>query len=219
MKNRGSEATERIVGLLLAAGASRRMGRLKQLLPFGQETVLEASLRRYREAEIRPVVVVLGYEAERIRRTLGPALEGADLRVVINREHEQGMLRSVQVGIAEVARMHAHGVVLGLVDQPFVPAEVFRQVRDALREGKAGVVLPRWGGRRGHPIGLRAELFGEVLQLNSRAVGLNAWIRAHPERVWELPVATDAVLQDMDLPEEYQEALRRWIATAPKESE
>ncbi len=189
-----------LAGIILAAGASRRMGAPKALLRLDGETFLERLVRVYAEF-FSPVVVVLGADAETVRRGLRP---DAPVRFVVNERWPSGQLTSLQCGVASV-RDEAAGCFFTPVDCPRVnPATIAALVR-AMSEGSPPplVVVPRHGSRRGHPVGLSSELFDDLLSLaaddSARAV-----VHGCPDRTRIVEVGDAGVLDDVDTPDDYQ---------------
>jgi molybdenum cofactor cytidylyltransferase len=194
----------RVVGVVLAAGESRRMGRLKALLPFAGHTVIEQVLQPLLQAELTEVVVVLGYRAEDIAAVLAPL----PVRLLHNPEYQRGMTTSVQVALRDVTPL-PEAYLLSLVDQPLIGLELIHQLLTAFQHTHKGLVIPTYQGKRGHPLLLSASYRQEVLALGPDQ-GLNMVTRGHPEDTVELPVAYEAILQDMDYPEDYAATLQRW---------
>ena len=95
-------------------------------------------------------------------------------------------------------------IMLG--DQPAVPVEVVDRVIDAWRQSGKGLVLPVYGGRRGHPLLVDMRLSEEVLSLEP-AKGMRAMLISNAGGIMEVPVATPAVLKDIDTPEDYEELM------------
>ena len=203
--------TDKIAGVLLAAGASRRMGTLKQLLPWGEHSVLEQCLDAFRAADVAPITVVLGFEAPKIRATLAKAFDAPDVRLVVNDRHGDGMLTSVQRGLRDAEAAGGDAVVLGLVDQPFVPGTVYRQLVSAYRASDRPIVIPQVGPRRGHPIVLSLELAEAVQAMPPDGGGLRAFLRARDEDVLLVPLDAEEVLRDMDVPEQYRRERDAWL--------
>jgi CTP:molybdopterin cytidylyltransferase MocA len=191
------------------------MGEMKQLLPFGGRTVLEHCVATLCAGGTAPIVVVLGYAAQRVLDAAGGAFAAAGVHPIINERHAEGMLTSVQAGLRAAASLGADGVVLGLADQPLVSAEVVRAVADALRASERSIVVPTYGGRRGHPIGLSMGWREHILDLGGPNVGLRDFIRAHARDTLLLPVDTEAILHDMDYPDDYRRCLSR-LAGSPE---
>ncbi len=148
--------------MVLAAGASTRLGEAKQLAVVGGERLLERAVRVANEAGCEPVVVVLGAGAEEIRAACGLG----DAVVVVNGGWGEGMGSSVRVGVQAVddAVHYVEGVVVMTCDQPAVTAEhllVLMATGEATASGYAG--------RRGVPAYFPAEMFGALLELKGDA--------------------------------------------------
>ena len=190
-------------GVVLAGGASRRMGRPKQLLPVGGRPLLEHVVAQACASRLDEVVVVLGAGAEAIRAQvdLGRA------RAVVNADYAAGMSSSLRAGLAALGSDVERAVVV-LGDQPAVTAELV----DRLLDLQAGSGLPSaamdFGGLLHPPVVLRRELWGDLAALEGD-VGCRALIRARPELVAALPAAADARHPvDVDTPEDYERLLR-----------
>lgn len=197
-----------LVAIVLAAGESRRMGTLKQLLPYGDRTLLQCVVDNALEARVGPVVVVLGHRAEEVRTSL----DKRPVIVAVNPNVSFGMLSSVQVGVRAALPLlpveGRRGFLFCLGDQPQVGSEVIRHVATAFRETAKGIVLPVVAGRRGHPVAYSAAYADEILALGPEA-SLRDVLRRHPEDVQEVPLESESILEDLDTPEDYQRALAR----------
>jgi len=179
-------------GLILAAGESRRMGSPKALLKYRGETFLDRLARAF-ATRCDPVIVVLGAGAAEIQsRATVPGV-----RFVVNDDWPTGQTSSMLRGLRDVPA-DAPGVLFTLVDHPAVaPATI-----DALLGGTGRVRIPRFNGRRGHPIWFSRELIPEFLALPRDAAARDV-IRAHyPETEW-LEVADLGILADIDDPAAY----------------
>jgi len=189
--------------IVLAAGESRRMGDLKPLLPYGGGTVIQAVVRALQASPVRHVVVVVGHRAEEISANLA----GTSAECVFNPRFAEGMLSSIRTGLT-AAPEETEWFVIALGDQPALkPALVAALVRAAQERGK-GIVVPSYGGRRGHPLVIHASLRQEIAELDP-ALGLRELLRRHPEAVHHVVVGDEAVLADMDTPEDYRRELQR----------
>ncbi len=191
------EAKDRggLAAVILAAGASRRMGEPKSLLRLDGETFLERWLRVLREAGVKPIRAVLAPGMERLQKEL--ALDPS--WVVVNPDPGRGMLSSFQEGLNSLPSGVA-GAFLCPVDHPRITPALLRRMASALRPG--GIVLPVHQGRRGHPALFAAEVFPELLAA-PLAEGARHVVHARPERVVE--VAADAgVLLDVNTPGDYR---------------
>jgi len=149
---------ELIAAVVLAAGASTRLGEPKQLIVIEGETLLERAVRTAREANCAPVVVVLGANAERIREQcdLGDAV------VVVNEAWEEGMASSIRIGVDALGG--TDGVVLMTCDQPAVTADHLRALMRS-----AEVTASAYAGRRGVPAYFPVRSVPELLRLRGDA--------------------------------------------------
>jgi len=186
-----------IWAVILAAGESKRMGRQKLLLPFGDVTVIEAVARTALDSRVDRALAVLGADREAVRAKLEPY----GLEFAVNEDYGRGMLSSVQAGLSALPA-EAEAAVVMLGDQPFLPARVVDAVVEAWRMSGKGIVLPAFRGRRGHPVLVGLEYRDEVLALDP-AEGLRGLMRAHPEDTFEADVEDPNILRDLDVPEDY----------------
>jgi len=201
-------AVQAVSGLLLAAGASKRMGTPKSLLPYGSGSVIEACLQTLTRSALAEVVVVVGAESDKVAAAVtsfSAAHSRKPPRLCVNPHWEAGMLSSVQAGLGAIDP-GANAALIALVDQPALTAEVIDALLRQLRSD-ADIIVPTHRGRRGHPLIFSRRYFDEVFVLDP-AIGLRALLRNHRENVREIAVETEAVLQDVDNPEDYRKAVR-----------
>ncbi len=191
----------RIGALVLAAGDSRRMGRNKQMLPYGESTVIETILRVLQKSPVDGVTVVLGRSWEEV----WGAIDGLDVEMFVNPRPENGMLSSVQWGLAQM-RGDLDGFLIVLGDQPQIRAETVAALIKAAERHPKSIFVPTYQGRRGHPVLFRASLKRAILDLPLTS-GLNRLLAEHPEQIQEVEVDSDTVLKDIDTPEDYRRAL------------
>jgi molybdenum cofactor cytidylyltransferase len=190
-------AVEVIAGIILAAGASSRMGTPKALLDYRGETFLNR-LIRVLGTVCDPVIVVLGYHADEVR-----AGARADARFVVNPDPSRGQLSSLQTGLAEVPG-DAEGFLFLPVDSPAAGLETVQKIVEALDSSKEPLlVIPRHEGRRGHPVCARRELIEEFLALPAEGQAKEV-VRRHADRTYYLDTFDAGVLSDIDDPEAYR---------------
>lgn len=192
-----------IGAVVLGAGESRRMGQSKLLLPFGGRTVIEHIVEELQDSEVHEILVVVGHEPEGIR----DALEGKPVRIVENPDYSQGMLSSIRCGLRALSP-HVAGALIVLGDQPSISSDLVDRLIYAFRGTEMGIVVPKYGNRRGHPLLIARKLFPDVLT-SFDDVGLRGLFEFRWKELFELPSADPAVLSDMDTPEEYQRELDR----------
>jgi CTP:molybdopterin cytidylyltransferase MocA len=188
-----------VVGVILAAGASSRMGRPKALLPLGGDTFVTRVCRTLLEAGVDDVVVVAGAEHEAIAAAVGSA--GLQARVVENPRPAEGQLSSVLAGLAVADRPGVDAVLVHLVDAPLVRPDTVRAVLDAFFTTHAPVVRPEVGGRHGHPVLFARRVFDDLRRADP-AVGAQAVVRAHAAGICDVRVDDDGACRDFDTPED-----------------
>jgi molybdenum cofactor cytidylyltransferase len=186
-----------VAALVLAAGASRRMGRPKALLPHGGSTFLGCVAGTACEAGLDPLVVVVGAAAQSIAAT-HPELVP---RLVINDRPDLGQLHSLRLGLARLGAGVEAAVVLP-VDHPLVTSDTVRALVAAFAAQGAPIVLPTYGGRRGHPTLFARAVFDELGRA-PLVEGARAIVRRDPDRVCEVPVDDPGILANVDTPEAY----------------
>lgn len=190
-----------ISAILLAAGQSTRMGRPKQLLPWKGKPLLHHSLESIIGSDADEAILVLGHEADRIRETL-PALP---IKIVINPDYNEGMASSLRQGLLAMDP-GSEAFMVFLADQPGIGPEIINALIRAFRNAdpRRGIVRPVYRGRRGHPVLIGARYLKEALQLRGD-VGARRILMDHPGDILEVDVDQDAVLKDIDTPDEYRE--------------
>ncbi len=185
-----------IAAIVLAAGASTRMGRPKQLLPLPGGTVLSTVVSRLLDAPLERVVVVLGHDAEAIRCGAGLPSD-ARVEVVVNADWKEGMASSLRCGIQ--ASAEAEAVVIALGDQPGIETGVVKRLVTAYRRG-APLAVPVQGEERGHPVLFSRSLFPSLLALRGD-VGAREVVTRH----WDDTARIEAALPpDLDTEEDYR---------------
>jgi molybdenum cofactor cytidylyltransferase len=170
--------------VLLAAGNSSRLGRPKQLLQYGNQTLLRHCLRIANEAEASPVVLVLGAQAETIKKEIS----GIEAHVVVNDDWEEGMASSIRSGIKKLGEISssAEGVVLMVCDQPYVTSTLLNNLLTAHQKSGKQIVACAYAGTFGPPALFHKSLFPELLQLNGD-VGARNVIKQHADAVEVIP--------------------------------
>lgn len=178
--------------VLLAAGASSRLGRPKQLLEIEGEPLLRRAARALLASEPFELVIVLGHDAERI----GAVLDGLPIRRAFAADHAEGMSAALRAGIAALDARCA-GALVALTDQPALEASHLLALRDAWRNAPQRAVASRYAGVAGVPALLPHAWFADLLALRGDT-GARALLRARGSEVTLLEAPTLAL--DIDLP-------------------
>jgi molybdenum cofactor cytidylyltransferase len=191
-----------VSAVVLAAGASTRMGVQKLLLPLGGEPLVRRAVRQVRAAGFDDVLVVLGSHHE---MTLA-ALDGLPVRFALNPDFASGMGSSFRTAVEHLPDSAA--AMFALADQPFVTTHEYRMVLDAWRQHKAAIVSVRYGEVMAPPHLFEREFFPELalLQHGARSVLLR-----HVARTHVLPFPPD-LLVDVDTPDDYERAKARALS-------
>jgi molybdenum cofactor cytidylyltransferase len=187
-----------IAGIILAAGASSRMGTPKPLLDYRGETFV-ARLVRVLGGTCSPVIVVLGYHADVIRKQVPEWAQ-----VVINADPSRGQLSSLQTGLAALPA-EADGFAFIPVDSPAVEAGTVARLVHAFDQRRAPTlfVIPRQSGRRGHPVLAARSIAAEFLALPPAAEAREV-VHAHVDRTEYVEVDDAGIFTDVDDPEAYR---------------
>jgi CTP:molybdopterin cytidylyltransferase MocA len=198
---------ETVVAVVLAAGASSRMGRPKALLDLDGQTVLERVLGACAGGGAAAAVLVTSPGGEAVRA--GGATGPLPVLQAVNPNPERGMLSSLQVGL-QVLPAGTAGFLLFPVDFPIVPADEVARLREAFAARLPGqrIFIPSFQRRRGHPVLIDAELGPEFLALGAEA-SARVVLAAHDGEIAYVAAADDRVLMDMDTPEDYQRCQAR----------
>ena len=197
--------------MVLAAGAARRFGSPKQLLPLGSRTLLGQVVANARRSQADRTLVVLGRAADEIVSKV--ELQGVE--VVRNPGFESGCGGSIRAGVEAVGDVD--GLVLVLGDQPGVSSEIIDGALDAFREAPSWGQLTEYRDGLGHPFVFSQPAFSELRTLKGDKA-LWKIIEADRSRVrrwlWDGPIPPD-----VDRPEDYQRLLRAWGEERPLKSQ
>lgn len=186
--------------LVLAAGLSTRFGTAKQLIPWGDTTLLDHVLADIGRWPVDERWVVLGAEAESI-------LESIDLTgwgVVINDDYEEGLASSLRVGLdALTLQTKADAVFIALGDQPEIPLHVVEELLSSHAAARPLASIPKYRYSWGNPVLVDRSLWPRLMSLEGDA-GAKKLFQAHPEWVNEVWVS-DLPPRDVDSPADAEE--------------
>jgi molybdenum cofactor cytidylyltransferase len=204
------EEVREIVALVPAAGASRRMGRPKLTMAWGEGSVVGRVVSALAEGGAGRISLVVGPREEDGARAAAELRDFGRTRGLVvaeNPEPERGMLSSILCGLealggADALRRRGVGLLVSPADLPALRGETVAAVVAALRAG-AALAVPVHGGRRGHPLGIAPALLGELAELDP-GVGLRQLVERHARRVVEVAVDDPGAVHDVDTPEDYR---------------
>ena len=185
--------------VILAAGESSRMGQPKQLLPYKGKTLLQHAIHTASEAELSPIIVVLGAFREEIL----PAIQDHPVEILVNPNWKEGMGSSVRTGIQYVQN-HIHGVkscLFMLCDQPLLTPIHLKNLVDSQKGESGGIVATLYQEVTGVPM-IFSEKFFPVLARAEGAIGARKLIKSFPDEISVVPF--EGASQDVDTPEDYK---------------
>jgi molybdenum cofactor cytidylyltransferase len=184
--------------VVLAAGKSTRMKENKLLLKIDGETLIGHVVKAAKESSADEVIVVLGYEAQKIKEELARL----DCRLVVNENYMKGQSGSVKVGLSAVSS-NAEAIMILPADVALIDPESISRVVEEYRKSRNRIVIASHQQHSGHPILIDRTLFPEVSEIDEETQGLKAVINHHRSEIKYVEVGTENVLIDIDTREEF----------------
>ena len=193
-----------IVAVVLSAGESSRMGRPKALLPIDGQTFIEKIVGALKKSSVAKVMVVLGHNAdEMIQR-----IEHLPVEILVNPDYKLGQLSSLQVAVRRLEREpDCDGMLVHLVDHPYVNTELVQTMIKRYEDTGKLIVVPRYNGKRGHPVIFSRKLFKELLAAPMDQ-GAKAVVDAHRADTLEIDTEDEGITLDIDTPELYRQHVK-----------
>ncbi|NDJ51966.1 MAG: putative selenium-dependent hydroxylase accessory protein YqeC [Chloroflexi bacterium] len=199
------EMWRRVGAVVLAAGQSIRMGRPKMLLKWGGQSIIQHVATQVAATDVSEVVVITGQQ----HRAITEHLDGLPMRTRYNPDHDVGeMLSSFQLGLR--AMWHTCDAVLVVLgDQPFIDSALIQALLQAYESGLGRIIVPSYQNKRGHPILIDKRYWQDILELPSGS-SLRDFLHSRESEIYHVEVATDAILKDIDTPEDYHREKPKW---------
>ena len=181
----------------------------KLLLPVGGEALLVKLVKSVCASDVGQVLVVIGHEAEKIRRKL----KELPLSFVYNPNFSEGMTTSIKSGVKEVSR-DCDGLLICLADMPLINTSdinklIHAYVQNRIKE-KRLIVVPVFQGQRGNPVLFSSEFRNDILDYKKES-GCRGVIMNYPESVKEIEMDNDNMLLDVDTLEDYQNVSEAFV--------
>jgi molybdenum cofactor cytidylyltransferase len=209
-----------IAAIILAAGSSSRMGagRHKLLLPLGDRPVLAHVLEATLASHARPIILVLGHQAEQVRASILQYTTHPSITLVENPDYLQGMSTSLRIGLQtlvtkdtkkELASYSVDGALVILGDQPLMTTHVLDTLIATRQTTEKPIIAPLYNNRRGNPVLFDASLFPELMEVTGDEGGRSI-IERHRHDVTTVEVGNELATYDVDTWEAYQQVVAQW---------
>lgn len=184
--------------IILAAGASSRMGKPKQSLEFKGETLLQRAVQTALKSACRPIVVVLGSQIDILKNEI----KDFDVQIAENAGWKRGMSSSIKTGLNRILEINNQisGVVIMVCDQPFVSAELIKQIVEKYRKTNSLIVASEYSATLGVPALFGSQIFSRLLELENSG-GAKEIIKQFQNKTIAVPFEKGNF--DIDTPEDY----------------
>jgi molybdenum cofactor cytidylyltransferase len=193
-----------IIAVVLSAGESSRMGRPKALLPIEGQRFIERIIGVLGQSRVGRTIVVLGHHADQLRGQI----EHLPVEVITNPDYHKGQLSSLQAAIRHIKKDdRCDAMLVHLVDHPFIDVALVDALIEGFYQTKKLILVPRYKGKRGHPVIFSRELFGELLDAPLDQ-GAKAVVNAHRQETLEMEWQDEGITVDIDTPELYRQHVR-----------
>jgi len=194
-----------IVAVVLSAGESSRMGQPKALLPIDGETFIERIVAALKQTKVGKIIVILGHNA----RELQSKISHLPVEILINTDYKLGQLSSLQLAVRNLQPdLDCDGMLVHLVDHPYLAPALVEEMIRRFYETRKRIIVPKFHGKRGHPVIFSNALFDEILSAPMEE-GAKAVVNAHRAETLEIETEEEGIAVDIDTPELYQQHVRR----------
>ena len=190
-----------VAGLVLAAGASSRMGMPKQLLPAGDTLLLERVLAQALRSKLDLVVLVLGFKAREIRGKIRSGSLQSNLKIVENTDFKLGISSSIIAGLSHVEKNYAHVMIL-LGDMPYITSGVINRLVSGYLESGLPLGALKVRGKRSHPVIIGRSFFPALHRLTGDQGARDLFV-SHKDQICLVDPGEDYDDMDIDTYEDY----------------
>lgn len=180
------------------------MGRPKALLPIDGQTFIEKIVGALKKSSVAKVIVVLGHNADEMRRHI----QHLPIEILVNPDYKLGQLSSLQVAVRSLEKeADCDGMLVHLVDHPYVNTKLVETMIKRCEETAKLIIVPRYNGKRGHPVIFSRKLFQELLAAPMDQ-GAKAVVDAHRADTLEIDTEDEGITLDIDTPEIYRQHVK-----------
>lgn len=190
-----------IYGIILAAGESKRMGKVKLTLPLGDKQLIEWVLQVVKLTPLDKYFLVVRPEDKELIKTG----EKWGAEIVLNPDFRKGMSTSIKKALQKINTQEAEGFFLILGDQPLITSTIINKLIKSFSSGKREIVVPYFKDKRGNPV-LFDICWKDELMAVTGDVGGRVLIKAHPEKVKRVNISDETILFDIDQEKDYLKA-------------
>lgn len=195
--------SEYISTIILAAGSSKRLGKLKQLLPISNSTLIEHTIDKHIQSLTNEIILVIDKSHNDVRTKIS----NKPIKIIENNESYKGMSTSIICGLKAI-NPSTKGIMIALCDQPFLTVDLLNQLIKEFWKNCNKIIVPVYKSIRGNPV-IFPIRFKKELELLTGDKGGRDIIKKHPDEIVEIISGTDEILFDIDTKEEYKLASER----------
>jgi len=188
--------------LILAAGSASRMGKIKQLLPYKNTTLLEWAIEQAQKSTVKDVFCVLGANKDVIEKQLSTKT----VEVIYNPNYKDGLSTSIVTGIDFLQEHNFDNTLIMLADQPHVTSEYLNSLIEVSKNNPSSIIASSYQGSVGVPAVFPKKYFYHLLSLKADK-GAKNFLLQHNNNV--IKVNSSQNLLDIDTPEDYQHLLKQ----------
>ena len=193
----------KISGIVIASGEGKRIGRIKQLLPWKNSTILGNIIDTLKDTNLDKIYIVLGHEKEKILENIKPHLT-ENFEVIFNKNYKKGMLTSIQEAMKKISDDY-FGFIIFLGDQPFIKKETVERFVERIKAKDYPIIVSCYKGERGHPTFISLEFKEKILSMDPEKGALRDIIYDARNRnlVFDFETDDNDVIKDIDTYEDY----------------
>lgn len=189
-----------IAGLILAAGEGRRIGKTKSLLEINGVSFLQMVADNLKRSGCVTITVVCGSDADEVRKEA----RQIPIDCIFNKNWQLGQYSSLRAGLKSLSQ-DISGVLVTLVDHPFVLPETYKKLMDAFVKSPHSIVKPVYDSRSGHPIVIPQDIIDEIKQ-SSDKLTLRDVLSKYEDRIMRITVDDPGILKDIDTLQDLEKA-------------